>query len=156
MFKQWLTSPMRWHERLIFGVGWGALAVASVLAVGNFVQAQGNLPGPIGQGGGVNNPALVSRGVHVRVSGPVPTSTAALCGTGFAFQQGSTDVAGTVIPGSANTSCQINFANVWANIPFCVVHSQSSTISYVLAPGYINVTSVGAGVAIDWFCVEPS
>lgn len=98
----------------------------------------------------------VSKGIfQVKGSNPALTS----CGTSPAVGTGANNTAGTITEGSIATGCTITFANPFANVPGCVVTSQSGLVfSYTVSASAIVVTNIGAlsSTILNYMCVEPT
>jgi hypothetical protein len=113
-------------------------------------------------GGSTNNPTFplftvaTSSGVtymqldkygHIGYGGSLPTLTS--CNTGTVLAN-STDVAGAIIPGSAQTTCTINFQYARTNTPFCTVTEESGTaIALVASPTPTSLVITGTTIGGD-------
>lgn len=88
--------------------------------------------------------------------GATPTPALSSCGGGTATIVG-TDTAGTVVTGTATTSCVITFKTAYGVAPACVVSPASGVLaafSYVVTTASITVTQTStAGNTIQYICV---
>jgi hypothetical protein len=84
---------------------------------------------------------------HIGYGGSLPTLTS--CNTGTVLTN-STDVAGAIIPGAAQTTCTINFQYPRTNTPFCQVTEESGTaIALVASPTPTSLVITGTTIGGD-------
>lgn len=96
---------------------------------------------------------LVDSKGHTGYGGTAPTLTS--CNTGTVLAN-STDVAGAIIPGTAQTTCTITFATARTNTPFCQVTEEVGTAISIEASAtpttlVITGTTIG-GDTISYHC----
>jgi hypothetical protein len=75
--------------------------------------------------GSVTEHMRLDRFGHRVTKGTAPTVHSAACGTSPGTVSGN-DNAGQVTTGSGTTSCQLDFANSWTNIPICMAMDDSN------------------------------
>lgn len=109
-------------------------------------------------GGFTGNP-WAQVGQHMTAGGNPPVLTGTNCGQAGATTgvvAGSTDIAGTIVNGSATSGCVLTFFQPWNVAPFCIVQDMSTaadSAGVVVSRLSIALGTIAANDVIKWICI---
>lgn len=98
-------------------------------------------------------------GQHMTAGGNPPVLTGTNCGQAGATTgvvAGSTDIAGTIVNGSATSGCVLTFFQPWNVAPFCNIIDRSTpadSAGVVVSRLAITFGTIAANDVLTWICI---